>query len=45
MGLPRMVRSRAESGLRYAVGRAAILEARSDCLRWLSLVSFQASVG
>jgi hypothetical protein len=35
MGLPRMVRSRDERGYWYDVGSAAILEARSDCLRWL----------
>jgi hypothetical protein len=33
MGLPRIVRSRDERGYWYDVGRAAILEARSDCLR------------
>jgi hypothetical protein len=30
-----MVRSWDDSGYRYGVGRLAILEARSDCLRWL----------
>lgn len=35
MGFPRMVRSCGDNGYRYAFGSAAILDARSDCFRWL----------